>query len=222
LHGSAQCSKRRGCCDYRPDQGVSRKFGTVLEADPGLFGCAVQIPGPLNDSAQITKTDGQSDQTLSETRKGGKKPSTLSPHTTMCEYLMMYEGLVLYVKEMDEDRYQRLCSVGQKILARSQIDGQSYMSTISSLHQSEIKDMLLTFLGTLKATATGEPNEACELLARQRAVESDFQPSPQQSPLFQKPRRSPNREPSWGSIGAIRPLRRRTASQMITHTGSQR
>jgi hypothetical protein len=24
---------------------------------------------------------------------------------------MMYEGLVLYVKEMDEDRYQRLCSV---------------------------------------------------------------------------------------------------------------
>ena len=24
---------------------------------------------------------------------------------------MMYEGLVLYIKEMDEDRYQRLCSV---------------------------------------------------------------------------------------------------------------
>jgi len=36
------------------------------------------------------------------------------------------------------------------------------MSTISSLHQSEIKDMLFTFMGTLKATATGEPNEACE------------------------------------------------------------
>jgi hypothetical protein len=29
----------------------------------------------------------------------------------MGEYLMMYEGLVLYMKEMDEDRYQRLCSV---------------------------------------------------------------------------------------------------------------
>ena len=26
---------------------------------------------------------------------------------------MMYEGLVLYVKEMDEDRYQRLCSVSE-------------------------------------------------------------------------------------------------------------
>jgi hypothetical protein len=29
----------------------------------------------------------------------------------MGEYLMMYEGLVLYMKEMDEERYQRLCSV---------------------------------------------------------------------------------------------------------------
>lgn len=29
----------------------------------------------------------------------------------MGEYLMMYEGLVLFMKEMDEGRYQRLCSV---------------------------------------------------------------------------------------------------------------
>jgi hypothetical protein len=29
----------------------------------------------------------------------------------MGEYLMMYEGLVLYMKEMDEEWYQRLCSV---------------------------------------------------------------------------------------------------------------
>jgi hypothetical protein len=36
---------------------------------------------------------------------------TLTPHTSMGQYLMTYEGLVLYVKEMDEDRYQRLCSV---------------------------------------------------------------------------------------------------------------
>ena len=35
----------------------------------------------------------------------------LAPHTSMGEFLMMYEGLVLYVKEMDEERYQRLCSV---------------------------------------------------------------------------------------------------------------
>lgn len=80
---------------------------------------------------------------------------------------MMYEGLVLYVKEMDEDRYQRLCSVGVRGDGeRMTLMGQSYMSTISSLHQSEIKDMLFTFMGTLKATATGEPNEACGSTSR--------------------------------------------------------
>lgn len=53
----------------------------------------------------------QSDQTLSDFRKQGKAGG-LRPHTTMGEYLMMYEGLVLFMKEMDEGRYQRLCSVG--------------------------------------------------------------------------------------------------------------
>jgi hypothetical protein len=53
----------------------------------------------------------QSDQTLSESRKSGKKNIQLNPHTGMCEFLMMYEGLVLYLKEMDELRYQKLCSV---------------------------------------------------------------------------------------------------------------
>jgi hypothetical protein len=51
----------------------------------------------------------QSESTLVEYRKSGKRE--LGPHTSMGEYLMMYEGLVLYVKEMDEERYQKLCSV---------------------------------------------------------------------------------------------------------------
>jgi hypothetical protein len=38
------------------------------------------------------------------------------------------------------------------------------MSTISSLHQNEMKDMLMVFMGTLNASSGGEPNEACELL----------------------------------------------------------
>ena len=86
---------------------------------------------------------------------------TLTPHNSMCEYLMMYEGLVLYVKEMDEVRYQRLCSVtrGQ---SRNWTNNQDYMSTISSLHQHEIKDMLMNFMGALNASVGGEPNEACE------------------------------------------------------------
>lgn len=52
----------------------------------------------------------QSESTLAESRKSGKRE--LGAHTSMGEYLMMYEGLVLYIKEMDEERYQKLCSVG--------------------------------------------------------------------------------------------------------------
>ena len=56
----------------------------------------------------------QSDQSLSnfkKSRRTSQGGGMLQPHTSMGEYLMMYEGLVLYVKEMDETRYQRLCSV---------------------------------------------------------------------------------------------------------------
>ncbi|WWD22409.1 hypothetical protein CI109_106900 [Kwoniella shandongensis] len=88
----------------------------------------------------------QSDTTLSEYRKTSKKTMTLAPHTAMGEYLMTYEGLVLYVKEMDEVRYQKLCS--------------NYMSTISQLHQSEMKDMLMNFMASLNATAGDHSNEA--------------------------------------------------------------
>ncbi|ORY34282.1 exocyst complex component Sec3-domain-containing protein [Naematelia encephala] len=88
----------------------------------------------------------QSDTTLSEYRKTSRQTMSLAPHNSMGEYLMMYEGLVLYMKEMDEDRYQRLCS--------------NYMSTISQLHQNEIKDMLINFIASIKASASGEPNEA--------------------------------------------------------------
>lgn len=53
----------------------------------------------------------QSESTLVDFRKNRRKDAGLEPHKAMGEYLMMYEGLVLYIKEMDEDRYQRLCSV---------------------------------------------------------------------------------------------------------------
>jgi hypothetical protein len=55
--------------------------------------------------------DEKSESTLAGFRKGRRKNDGLQAHTSMGEYLMMYEGLVLYMKEMDEDRYQRLCSV---------------------------------------------------------------------------------------------------------------
>ncbi|WWC99370.1 hypothetical protein V866_006271 [Kwoniella sp. B9012] len=88
----------------------------------------------------------QSDSTLSEYRKTVKKTMTLAPHRSMGEYLMTYEGLILYVKEMDEERYQKLCS--------------NYMSTASQLHQSEMKDLLMNFMGSLNAALGDSSNDA--------------------------------------------------------------
>ncbi|KAK8845463.1 hypothetical protein IAR55_006176 [Kwoniella newhampshirensis] len=88
----------------------------------------------------------QSDTTLSDYRKTSKKTMALAPHTAMGEFLMTYEGLVLYVKEMDEGRYQKLCS--------------NYMSTISQLHQSEMKDMLMNYMASLNATMGDQSNDA--------------------------------------------------------------
>ncbi|WWC85953.1 uncharacterized protein L201_000823 [Kwoniella dendrophila CBS 6074] len=88
----------------------------------------------------------QSDATLSEYRKTAKKTMTLSPHRSMGEHLMTYEGLILYVKEMDEERYQKLCS--------------NYMSTASQLHQAEMKDLLMNFMSSLNAALGDSSNDA--------------------------------------------------------------
>ncbi|OCF36139.1 exocyst protein [Kwoniella heveanensis CBS 569] len=88
----------------------------------------------------------QSETTLAEYRKTAKKTMTLAPHQSMGEYLMTYEGLVLYVKEMDEARYQKLCS--------------NYMSTVSQLHQSEMKDLLMNYMASLNAALGDSSNEA--------------------------------------------------------------
>lgn len=49
----------------------------------------------------------------SETLAKYKKTSQLKlePHNELCENLMLYEGLVLWVKDMDDERYKKLCLV---------------------------------------------------------------------------------------------------------------
>ena len=111
----------------------------------------------------MSGADDQSEITLSDFRKSGKR-GTLAPHTQMGEHLMTYEGLVLYLKEMDEDRYQRLCSVGFSHWSTMLLIFQNYMSSVSQLHQNEIKDLLMGYIGQLQP-GTGDRNEACEQLA---------------------------------------------------------
>lgn len=38
---------------------------------------------------------------------------------------------------------------------------QNYMSTISQLHQAEMKDLLMSFMATVNAASGEERNEAC-------------------------------------------------------------
>ena len=41
---------------------------------------------------------------------GGQLP-TIPEHSNMEQYLGQYSGLMLYIKEMDEDRYSKICAV---------------------------------------------------------------------------------------------------------------
>ncbi|OWZ79276.1 exocyst protein [Cryptococcus neoformans Bt85] len=80
----------------------------------------------------------QADSTLSDFRKNFKKTMALESHQKMGEKLMIYTGLVLYIKEMDDARYQKLCS--------------DYMSRASQLHQSEMRE-LLTYMASLQLSS---------------------------------------------------------------------
>lgn len=90
----------------------------------------------------------QSDQTLADYRKetATKRSLKLIPHMTLGQSLMTYEGLVLYVKDMDEDKYKKLCL--------------NYITTISKLHQSEMSELLMNLIKALKPNQNGATDVA--------------------------------------------------------------
>lgn len=51
----------------------------------------------------------QSEATYTETQK--RNSLVLEPHVELGKALMGYEGIVLFVKDMDEERYKKLCLV---------------------------------------------------------------------------------------------------------------
>ncbi|KAL7418847.1 hypothetical protein Q5752_006531 [Cryptotrichosporon argae] len=79
----------------------------------------------------------QVDTTFAEYRQTIKQTLALAPHTTMGEHLMTYEGFVLFVKEMDEDSYQRLCM--------------NYIAAASQLHSNEMKELLMMLMTQLNS-----------------------------------------------------------------------
>lgn len=87
----------------------------------------------------------QSDTTLAEYKKNNRQPK-LAPHTTLGENLMSYEGLVLFVKDMDDERYKKLCL--------------NYITTMSKLHQAEMSELLMSLIKKLSATT--QSSDVCE------------------------------------------------------------
>ncbi|KAF9447806.1 hypothetical protein P691DRAFT_670723 [Macrolepiota fuliginosa MF-IS2] len=77
---------------------------------------------------------------LAKPGKGGK--SIIIPHHDIEEYLGRYCGLILYLKEMDEPIYGRLCA--------------AYFSAASDLHSTQIKALLNAYLGYVKRASEDE------------------------------------------------------------------
>ncbi|KAG7450696.1 uncharacterized protein BT62DRAFT_927969 [Guyanagaster necrorhizus] len=77
----------------------------------------------LGDNEGLTKTD----------RRG--RP-TIKPHTDLENYLGRYSGLMLYLKEMDEAVYAKLCA--------------AYFSALNDLHGTQIRAMLSNCLSLIK------------------------------------------------------------------------
>ncbi|KAG8991792.1 hypothetical protein FRB90_001230, partial [Tulasnella sp. 427] len=64
-------------------------------------------------------------------------PPSLPPHTDLENYLGRYCGLMLYLKEMDEDRYAKVCA--------------NYFSTASDMHSKEMKTVFMAFMNMVKS-----------------------------------------------------------------------
>ena len=45
------------------------------------------------------------------TKSGGRHRASMGDHKTLEKYLGRYSGLILYLKEMDEGLYAKLCAV---------------------------------------------------------------------------------------------------------------
>ncbi|KAF8745436.1 Exocyst complex component SEC3 N-terminal PIP2 binding PH, partial [Rhizoctonia solani] len=98
----------------------------------------------------------QSEQLLdyAEKAKQTRTQPTLHPHTPMEKYLGKYSGLILYLREMDESRYSKVCA--------------TYFSAASDLHGKEIRALFMKHIEIVQR-------------APEEDGDNSFAPPPQQS-----------------------------------------
>ncbi|KAG8715818.1 hypothetical protein FRC08_010143 [Ceratobasidium sp. 394] len=86
----------------------------------------------------------QSDSLLEAAEKSrqSRTQPTVPSHKPMEEYLGKYCGLMLYLREMDEGRYSKVCA--------------SYFSTASELHSKEVRGLFMKYLELVQRSSDEE------------------------------------------------------------------
>ena len=72
-------------------------------------------------------------QKFSEAGKGERRSPVLRPHKELEDYLGKYCGLMLYLREMDEDKYSKICAVSLLCKFTSILVGLIYRRRLTSL-----------------------------------------------------------------------------------------
>jgi hypothetical protein len=91
----------------------------------------------------------------------------------MENYLGKYCGLMLYLREMDESRYSKVCAVRchSKLIAMplTICNNQTYFSTASDLHNKEVRGLFMKYIELVqRAPEEDEENSACLFNSYQR------------------------------------------------------
>jgi exocyst complex component 1 len=83
----------------------------------------------------------------------GRARPVMAKHQEMESYLGRYAGLVIYLKEMDESIYAKLCAVRiTQHVQNNTIDDhtQAYFSAASELHSTQMKKMFSMYANLIK------------------------------------------------------------------------
>jgi hypothetical protein len=93
------------------------------------------------------------------TKSVGRRRATMVEHKTLRKYLGRYSGLILYLKEMDEAVYGKICAVRAprffplSPLALTWSWGQSYFSAASELHNAQMQALFTAYAISVKKPA---------------------------------------------------------------------
>lgn len=99
-------------------------------------------------------------QKFGDAGKADRRSPILRPHKELEDYLGKYCGLMLYLREMDEDKYAKICAVsrlGLKALYRTHLVSQSYFSAANDLHSKEMTSVFMAYMALVKVMTDDDP-----------------------------------------------------------------